>query len=356
MDPSQTVQTHLGDTYRSIDTWHQQFGSYQISGSWISPYLSSQLMASNHGAALSHSRSQLRVCYKHLWTKKLYLSPIHWCLIEDVSRIMSWSYTCHTCLIIFVRCSFDLWVWLPAHGHGISWHDTTTKRVQDATDSGGMLRNSAIFDLGFLMVFAGVIHIISYHTVPWRCDYHKSCQDVWQKHQMIYNHLPQAQPTPRSISRWTSWRSSDPAARFCEGWNPIHRATATQQSTCLNGLPCTSGPWLWGIHESRAAAKLNIQRFDTKLWPSAKICQGWSLCFCSTDGKIKNGCLLHYYLLPSWNRRFHLWLSLWPLLQLFHCSCLVNIDICVATMPSCDQATESGCSSASFAHAAACSK
>ena len=30
--------------------------------------------------------------------------------------------------------------------------------------------------------------------------------------------------------------------------------------------------------------------------------------------------------------------------------------IFVATMPSCDQATESGCSSASFAHAAACSK
>lgn len=63
-------------------------------------------------------------------------------------------------------------------------------------------------------------------------------------------------------------------------------------------LPRWSTMHKWTLvvgNSSTAAAKLGIQAFDTKLWPSAKICQGWSLRFCRTDGKIKDGCLLHCY-------------------------------------------------------------
>lgn len=160
IEPSTSRTFHLGIPMALL-TCHQQSGTgHQISGHRIRPYLASQLSLynnqSNHRAALSLDLNSevLRVCY-NIWTKKLYLSPIHWCRIEDVQIII-------LKLCIVVRCSFDLWVWLPAHGHGISGHDTTTKGVQDATDSGGMQRNWAIFDLGSFSRSYTVIHIISY--------------------------------------------------------------------------------------------------------------------------------------------------------------------------------------------------
>ncbi len=125
--------------------------------------LASQLMASNHGAALSHSRSQLRVCYKHLDEETLPFtnSPMpDWrCFKNHVLKLYMLYMFDHSCTMQLWPLSLtaSTWTW-----HIMAWHNH-----EASPRCHGLWRDAKKFSNLWPWVFDGFCRSYTHHIIPY---------------------------------------------------------------------------------------------------------------------------------------------------------------------------------------------